>query len=98
EHHPPACGDTLGVGFEVHAARRQIEIRDVRAVAVQKYDLLKSVVGEALAHVDDHLDEGFPVDIDGAGKIHHVRGVAVHDGRHEEDLGGNDPGGGRCAA
>src|SRR6478735_4174895 len=46
----------LGVGFEVRAARDQVEVRHVRAVAVEQDDLLEAVVGQRFGDVEDLVD------------------------------------------
>ena len=88
---PPRTGGALGVGLQVHPARGQVEVGRVGAVAVEEYDLLEAVVGQARADVDDALDEVLPVDVGGAGEVHHVGGVAVHERMHHQHLVGNLP-------
>ena len=92
---PPRTGRALGVGLQVDPARGQVEVRRVGAVAVEEHDLLEAVVGQAGADVDHALDEVLPVDVGGAGKVHHVGGVAVHERRHDQHLIGYPPRGRR---
>ena len=88
---PPRTGQALGVGLQVHPARGQVQVGHVGAVAVEEDDLLEAVVGEAGADVDDALDEVLPVDAGGAGKVHHVRGVAMHERGHDQHLVRDQP-------
>ena len=63
-HH--AGQDAFGVGLEVRAARDQIEVGHVRAVAVQQDDFFEAVVGERLGDVEHVVDEVLEVVVDRA--------------------------------
>ena len=85
----PLDRQALGVGLEVRAARDEIEVRPVRAVAVQQDDLLEPVVGERLRDVEHVMHEVLEVVVDRPGKVHHVARVAVGDRREHEHLAGD---------
>ena len=59
---------------------RHVDQRNVRPVAVDEEDAAEAVVDQALADVEQVVDEALPVDRDRAGEVHMVRGVAVRHG------------------
>ena len=59
------------------------------AVAIEEDDLFKAVVGQAFADIDIAFDKVLPIDVNGAGKVHDVGGVAVDKRRHDQHVVGD---------
>ena len=83
---PPGDDHAIGIGLEIGAPGRQIEVRHIRAVAVQQDDPLEPVVGQRLRDVEHLPDEGLVVRVDRARKIHDVPGISVGEHRQDEHL------------
>ena len=88
---PPAKRAALRIRFQVDSPRCQVKVWPVGAVTVEQNDFLEPVVGEALAHVQNHANKMLIVDVDRPWKIHDVRRVSVNDRRHDEHLVRHDP-------
>ena len=84
----PLDRQALRVGLEIRPPRHEIEVRPVRAVAVEQDDLLEPVVGERLRDVEHLVDEVLEMGVDRAREVHHVARVAIGDGRQDEQLVG----------
>jgi hypothetical protein len=84
-----ACEHALRVGLEIRPPRHEIEVRHVRAVAVQEHDLFEAVIGQRLRDVEHVVHEMLEVVVDRAREVHHVPRVAVADGGEDEHLVGD---------
>src|SRR5438093_2737118 len=86
EQVPPPAQDAFRIGFQVRAARDQVEVWHVGTMSVEQQDFLEAVVSQRFRDVEDMVDEVIIVIVYGAGKIHHVARVAVANGGKHQHL------------
>src|SRR5205814_6112193 len=71
----------------------QVEVRHVRAVAVEKDDLLEAMVGQRFGDIEHVMHEVFEIVVDGPREIHDVARVAISNHGQYKQLIGDKPAG-----